>query len=1004
MPDDLLLPATGAGSADLDHQVNHTSTIVPQVKSEKAQQMHLSSDRIEPIKSKEETEDVKKVAIILKETMSQDNNSIEKEKMAGTPFSNHTHIIKGVLKDPESTHNPASEGQLSEDMELAKLQQDNPQVSSVSVYAITTSDQPEGSNPSARTNQGAEQHCKPTRRPITNKVMTTLMEDFMEQQEKMASRREISQEDGKPSDNIKYIDSDKSEQYSRPERSIASTGYCTIETKNSEKPTVNINMVRIQANSCSKKKGTEMSSATLPARHDQQEDAAPIRYINSVYSNLPSDEHKAVLKYFHQRISKLGKEKICSTKLIRRYMNWVVPRIDLTKIKEDMAILEKDFELLTVYAVERKCGIPGCRDPVKCGQKREGRSRHQKEILYSAWDCHNPNSDISTIRNPHSKFLLSQQSENLDKEDIIKIDLDSRRGGCTRSKCPSRKKCLAIRRIQKQRGRKSYKFSHCITAEQLSAENGLWHQSEKSDHSNTDSVLSSEPSPRTSIPAVGEEEVTFYDLRTNYFITFWAKKTEKLMEKITKLAKIKPSKDKQILSQEIIEEIMSTPRQHEQNLTSRIKNLGELQYEPIIWEGEEAQMAFTTEPGEQNVRREAFILLNKTDSGIEESRKVTNQKENPAIKLTNKKSTIVNNLIQRSYRSSDIPARSQQGHGLSDQPSHDMDAKSHLVDKNSVLKEQQTEHPALILRASRKSRPKFVTSVRKIKKTSKMKARTSIKKVKKASELKVKPLFKKMRKAPEMRVRPSNRKFLRMIRDSSFLHEEFKESKDIQAARLQQAESWSDSVPRGAFKTSNYPIQFLMPFVTERFSKIAISRFNIYFNASRTLRLIPKPEYYFYDQTTIKSLKRQRKEQFGLDSIKMECSRDSCIRRSLCYGARAIKERGGSSYGLWRCYEPKIKKGDAADQAELIQMCNKAKPAPTKNMKETIPKQIVEISPSFTSRQGNHLNRNTNPKKRIYTEWAERTMRDQVLNLKIKVSYAHQPHGSSKNKCRCHDN
>ena len=213
-----------------------------------------------------------------------------------------------------------------------------------------------------------------------------------------------------------------------------------------------------------------------------------------------------------------------------------------------------------------------------------------------------------------------------------------------------------------------------------------------------------------------------------YIVSFWVKKTEKLLDKITKLANIKPSKDKQILSQEIIEEIMSTPRQHEQNLTSRIKNLGELQYEPIIWEGEEAQMAFTTEPGEQNVRRAAFILLNKTDSGIEESRKVTNQKEKPAIKLTNKKSTIVNNLIQRSYRSSDIPARSQQGHGLSDQPSHDMDAKSHLVDKNSVLKEQHTEHPALILRASRKSRPKFVTSIRKIKKTSKMKARTSIKK------------------------------------------------------------------------------------------------------------------------------------------------------------------------------------------------------------------------------------------------------------------------------------
>ena len=116
----------------------------------------------------------------------------------------------------------------------------------------------------------------------------------------MASRREISQEDGKPSDNIKYIDSDKSEQYSRPERSTASTGYCTIETKNSEKPTANINMVRIQASSCSKKKGTEMSSATLPARHIQQEDAAP-KVISPIYSNqLLAEEHNAVLQYFQQ--------------------------------------------------------------------------------------------------------------------------------------------------------------------------------------------------------------------------------------------------------------------------------------------------------------------------------------------------------------------------------------------------------------------------------------------------------------------------------------------------------------------------------------------------------------------------------------------------------------------------------------------------------------------------------------------------------------------------------
>ena len=142
--------------------------------------------------------------------------------------------------------------------------------------------------------------------------------------------------------------------------------------------------------------------------------------------------------------------------------------------------------------------------------------------------------------------------------------------------------------------------------------------------------------------------------------------------------------------------------------------------------------------------------------------------------------------------------------------------------------------------------------------------------------------------------------------------------------------------------------------------------------------------------------------KFELDSVKLECSRVGCTRRALCYGARAIKERGGSSYGLWQCYKPK--KGEATERTDLAQSYNEAKPIPAKNIEKTMPKQKIKVSPSFTSRQGNHLNRNTNPKKRIYTEWAERTMRDQVLNLKIKVSYAHQPHGSSKNKCRCHDN
>ena len=139
--------------------------------------------------------------------------------------------------------------------------------------------------------------------------------------------------------------------------------------------------------------------------------------------------------------------------------------------------------------------------------------------------------------------------------------------------------------------------------------------------------------------------------------------------------------------------------------------------------------------------------------------------------------------------------------------------------------------------------------------------------------------------------------------------------------------------------------------------------------------------------------------KFGLDSVKLECSRVGCTRRTLCYGARAIKERGGSSYGLWQCYKPK--KGKATERTDLAQSYNEAKPVPAKNIEKTIPKPKVKISPSFTSRQGNHLSNNTNPRKRIYTKWEERTTKDQVINININVSYAQQPHSSNGNKGKC---
>ena len=411
---------------------------------------------------------------------------------------------------------------------------------------------------------------------------------------------------------------------------------------------------------------------------------------------------------------------------------------------------------------------------------------------------------------------------------------------------------------------------------------------------------------------------------------------------------------------------MSTPRQHGEDPKPRLKHMGELQYESIIWEGKEAKMVYTTEPGEGNAHRAAFILLNKENSRITEYQEVTNQNEKFNIGLIdNERSFILHDPILRSYQTPDTPGRSQEGH----QSGHDLDTGSHLEDKSPVLKDQPIKRQTITSQASRKSRPRFVTT------------------------------SKKMRAKPaEMKVKPSRRQFLATIRDARHMYAEFKESKRIRAVRLQQAENWAEDVPKQDFYTTSYPIQFLLPFITGKLSIPTIACFNTYFTASRTLLLVPTPVGLFNSQQ-IKDLEKQMEMKFELDSVKLECSRPGCTRRSLCYGARAIKERGGSSYGLWQCYEPK--KGEATERTDLAQSYNEAKPIPAENIKTTIPKQKVKVSPSFTSRQGNHLNINTNPRKRMYTKWEERTMKNQAINVKINVSYAHQPHGSNGNKCKC---
>jgi len=252
-------------------------------------------------------------------------------------------------------------------------------------------------------------------------------------------------------------------------------------------------------------------------------------------------------------------------------------------------------------------------------------------------------------------------------------------------------------------------------------------------------------------------------------------------------------------------------------------------------------------------------------------------------------------------------------------------------------------------------------------------------------------------KPAEMKAKPSKWKFPALIRDARHLYTEFKENKEIRAVRLQQAEDWAENVPKQAFKTSKYPIQFLLPSITGKFTIPTIAYFNIYFNVSRTLLLVPTPAVWFNSQQ-IADLKKQMEAQFRSDSAKMECSRVGCTSRTRCYAGRAIKERGGSSYELWQCYKPM--KGKANKRTNLAQSYNEAKPVPVRNIEKTMPKQKITAPPSFTSKQENHLSIKTIPRKRIYTK-GEGTMKDQVINININVSHDQQPHSAKGNQGKC---
>ena len=246
-----------------------------------------------------------------------------------------------------------------------------------------------------------------------------------------------------------------------------------------------------------------------------------------------------------------------------------------------------------------------------------------------------------------------------------------------------------------------------------------------------------------------------------------------------------------------------------------------------------------------------------------------------------------------------------------------------------------------------------------------------------------------------MKCIPSRKKFPTVMRDASFLNAEFKGDKKEMATRLALAEDWAANVPKELFLKTKYPIEVFLPIITSKLSAREIANFNIYFMASLHLKRAPGLEEHIDNPRKLKKVKTEKDERFGLDSIIMECSRADCMRRKLCYGARAIKERGGSSYEDWYCYQPQLTEEEAAEWAKAMEERMAAKP---------VPKKKIVVSPSFTSRQGSHLYTQNKPKERTYHKVASHHPTNQDIKFQVKVTFANQPHGSCRNKCGCYSN
>ena len=607
---------------------------------------------------------------------------------------------------------------------------------------------------------------------------------------------------------------------------------------------------------------------------------------------------------------------------------------------------------------------------------------------------------------------MPRQSEALARRDLINFTEECKAGGCTRVKCKQPMECAVYRQTRSQPGVKSYRYLSCVD-QLLNAEHRYQNQenqeqipSENQNH-RLDQISGIKPRdqidklPIGTNSSAGEEELTLYDLKTDYFITFWTKKNKDLLNAIEEFDKVKSGQEGREKSKEIMKMIMSTPRKPGEVSRSKIKNLGRLQYEPIVWEGEKALKVFTTEPGDSNVRREAFILINKTDCAVKKSQEVTNQREKSTVNSAKyeQRSAIRHDSLERSHRSQGPVIQLKEGHYSNDLPGHDRGKGSLQQDNKPIFKEQPKSSPASASRILPKSRPTFTIPKKMAKSPIKKSAKTSSwKRVNTPNQ----PVFRKKRsdagvprKSPGMYCLPTRKKFPTAIRNAGYLHVEFKGNKKAMAARLAQAEKWASEVDPTAFKASRYPVEIFLPILTSKLSSSEIANFNIYFMASLTLQQHPNPSNYIESPRVLKEVEKERDERFKRDSVNTECSRNLCKRPKLCYGARAIKERGGSFYDQWYCYQPKLTKEEAIEWANYMQ---------SREVAEPVTKKKVVVSPSFTSRQGSHLHSKTNSRERIYSKCEKQTPMNQDIKLQVKISFANQPHGPRRHRCVCHAN